>query len=613
MEFIKYFFRIQLKLYYYIVKYKNKILTVPSGNRVITMGRFKVYDPKKLVNILNDPNYGNCLLCEKKLKTIMGNIKRHYEQMHSVYVDANVKKIGKNKRKKSKKYEDDWNFKLNKNLKKSINANKNPTNEILKTKITATATPISTNINSSSMNNLITVLELSDSDSTDNCQSSVSATKRKKIELSSFTNLPILEIKQKEEINKPQIVSNTKIEPQLHIAENLSPEKSKPNEENEDIQIPCNSYINNIQISSLEACHKVEFFKCLVETKAQLNIPVQNFQKGETFQKALQVWKQNFQFNYSSQTIGEHIDRLAKKLRQEIIKTLNNRIIYLKLDVASNKQGNVMLVNIQFMNDFEIKVITLSALELFDDHLATYLKEKVLTVLEIYKIDISNVFSITKDNANNVKEYLQIKMESHERNIHPQCVEYCQHLCKQFPGHAIHFVACDIINLLNENICQSRDSAKSLQRKLSHLKIKDIPVLDNTTSWFSIYDMIKSLINVRKIVETNKILVEVDWIFAVKFLESFKPIVDTALMLQTDKHLTMGDFYREWLLCELEMEELSNSNELALYLLEALRKHKKDFFENASFLSAIYLDPRFCYMGSMFLNDTQKEIAIVST
>ena len=48
----------------------------------------------------------------------------------------------------------------------------------------------------------------------------------------------------------------------------------------------------------------------------QLNIPLNPLQEGYTFLKSLSTWKQNIALNVKPQKIGEHMDKLLKKMRQ---------------------------------------------------------------------------------------------------------------------------------------------------------------------------------------------------------------------------------------------------------------------------------------------------------
>ncbi|XP_023295316.2 uncharacterized protein LOC111678261 [Lucilia cuprina] len=487
------------------------------------MGRFKIYDPKQMVRILKDPKYANCLLCEKKLKNVMGNIKRHYEQIHDMVISAN----GNKKERKSQQFDVDY---------KPLNALK----------------------------------------------------KRREEESPPADNLKFKQIK-------------------------VETKETQTNDIDSQQQIEDNTYIHNIRIAALDSCYNEELLKCFIETKTLLNIPLNEFREGITFQEALPAMEQNLKLKYNLQTVGEHIDQMARKFQQDISKIVDNRLLYLKLDTASKKESKVMLINIQFIKDFELKVLTLGAVELPNDT-SLYLEKKIQTTLDYYQIDSNQIISTINDNAN-VKDFLhtnEIEAEQTEESyIYPLTNEYCQHLCERFPGHILHFAACEIIQQLNENISQSRDSVKSLRLQMPSLNLKPLPELDNTTNWCSIYDMVKSLLNIRGLIENNiELMVEVDWTFALKFEASFRPVVNTAILLQSDNHFIMGDFYREWLMCELELEELAISNELALYLLESLRKRKENLFKNKNFLAALYLDPRFCHEKTIHFNNKQKKRAI---
>ncbi|KNC30045.1 hypothetical protein FF38_08655 [Lucilia cuprina] len=57
------------------------------------MGRAKKTIPKDLVNVDEDKDHAKCLVCDKVLQFHMGNIKRHYQQLHNkdfVMLDSDV-------------------------------------------------------------------------------------------------------------------------------------------------------------------------------------------------------------------------------------------------------------------------------------------------------------------------------------------------------------------------------------------------------------------------------------------------------------------------------------------------------------------------------------------
>lgn len=61
----------------------------------------------------------------------------------------------------------------------------------------------------------------------------------------------------------------------------------------------------------------------------------------------------------------------------------------------------------------------------------------------------------------------------------------------------------------------------------------------------------------------------------------------------------------------MELTELSNSNEFANALLEAMVNRQKDLFNNMAFCSSVYMDPRFNFRGSSYLSQENKTLAKV--
>ncbi|XP_036320396.1 uncharacterized protein LOC118734823 [Rhagoletis pomonella] len=103
---------------------------------------------------------------------------------------------------------------------------------------------------------------------------------------------------------------------------------------------------------------------------------------------------------------------------------------------------------------------------------------------------------------------------------------------------------------------------------------------------------------------------DVDWGFVNAFLQTFKPLVDCTTKLQAEQYV-IGDFYRDWLTCELELQELISSQyDYASTLLRTVKQRKAVLLQNEAFLSAIYVDPRFNFLHSPYLNQTQKYKAV---
>ena len=102
----------------------------------------------------------------------------------------------------------------------------------------------------------------------------------------------------------------------------------------------------------------------------------------------------------------------------------------------------------------------------------------------------------------------------------------------------------------------------------------------------------------------------VDWYFVETFLEAFKPLIECAQQLQSE-HYIVGDFFRDWLLCETKLEQIIK-NTCAKHLYDCMQKRKAELMDNELFLAALYFDPRFNFMGSPFFDDDKRRTAVVS-
>lgn len=69
----------------------------------------------------------------------------------------------------------------------------------------------------------------------------------------------------------------------------------------------------------------------------------------------------------------------------------------------------------------------------------------------------------------------------------------------------------------------------------------------------------------------------------------------------------MGDFYRDWLSCEIDLEEMSREGNIyAEKLFTSVKSRKQSLLTNEAFTAAIYLDPRFNFLNTPFLSEDQR-------
>lgn len=72
----------------------------------------------------------------------------------------------------------------------------------------------------------------------------------------------------------------------------------------------------------------------------------------------------------------------------------------------------------------------------------------------------------------------------------------------------------------------------------------------------------------------------------------------------------VGDFYAFWLECKMELTNLKAENPFAVIILRHLCNITPILFDNNELRSAVYMDPRFNFAGSVLLTSEQKSLAV---
>lgn len=97
-----------------------------------------------------------------------------------------------------------------------------------------------------------------------------------------------------------------------------------------------------------------------------------------------------------------HIQRRAELLRKEIREEVAGRLVSLKTDTVTRMDRHLLGVNIQFIQDGQIRLRNLAIKEIFDSHTGENLKKELDEVLKEFGLTLSSVYSATTDNALNM-------------------------------------------------------------------------------------------------------------------------------------------------------------------------------------------------------------------
>lgn len=323
------------------------------------------------------------------------------------------------------------------------------------------------------------------------------------------------------------------------------------------------------------------------------------------------------------------IENKAYDVRKKIYEELKNKLVCLKIDVASVKSRRFLGINLQFILDKKLQLRNLCVVELHERNTAAFLKDTVLMVLSRYGIEPQQLYSITSDNGANmlamsrqIEEEIQDSLE--DLNNTEEQVEESDIIYSPADGQEM----LDLVESLEferENIAQPivtavrcaahtlqlavRDACKELEpvfelcrRAVRTLRTPNVvlelkrnqllqAILDCPTRWDSTADMLDRLVNLKDFCKEHysDLIGDETWSKIEESLQALKPCRVLSKRLQ-EEQLTFGDFYIYWIKCITELEQMNTP--IALYLVICMKAREGNLLTNDTFLSAVYMDPR---------------------
>lgn len=407
----------------------------------------------------------------------------------------------------------------------------------------------------------------------------------------------------------------------------------------DDCEHPAPTQAKKIKKMSIEMDETI-FAKACVKL-ATINAMPFNFFDYEAFRDIVNPIQDALGIKINSHNIPSLIENTSDEIRQLIINEISGKLINLKIDAATRCGRSILGVNIQFMNGSKLKIRSLGMIELTKKHTSENLKEELLVILNQFSIPMQNIYACTTDNGANMlkaiqllKQYcstdtdtLPVDLSQNEESANDEDSVYergeilVNNILSSVrcAAHTIQLTAYDVLKSHKSEISEVRNIVKNLRvhpyRNSFKVHDKKKPFFDVPTRWNSSYEMVECIHNqkdfILTIISNDEQLKISDqlWDFMDKFLSAFHPIYIATTKLQSEQ-LIMGDFYKIWLECKLHLEIIEN--EFSNELINSMERRKHKLFDNNAFLAAIYMDPRFNYIGGDLLSSSEKNKAKVS-
>jgi hypothetical protein len=348
----------------------------------------------------------------------------------------------------------------------------------------------------------------------------------------------------------------------------------------------------------------------------------------------------------NSRNVRELVKQTSTQVKETLKSEMKGKLISLKVDGASRLQRTVFGISAQYSKDNRVQYHTLAMKELFGPHPSTSknLANIIKETLKIYDVSLDQVVSITSDNGANMLLASKIlsldtdviadeddedddEYELHVREFmnddhHIESLQVCR--CA---AHTVQLCACDLINNKDflKKVLLCRKITRHVRKNSNGFKTMfmeqnlSLPEIDGATRWLSTFKMIFCIKKLKNFLpasidyvttvdgKTTKMTLPLDsefWEFIDAYSTLLKPVEQTIIKFQAE-NLNYNQFYEQWIKMKISIESLCTRNynsttdsyakKLKKCLLESVKKREKKLLDNAGFLSAMYLDPRFTH------------------
>ena len=386
-----------------------------------------------------------------------------------------------------------------------------------------------------------------------------------------------------------------------------------------------------------------------VEAVTVNGLPLSVFEKS-ALSKLMEPILSNIGISLNRKATRSLTMQAAEKKIAELKPHLYSRMVSIKTDLCTRRGRHFIGINIQTVIDGELKIITAAVKEMTGRATGAEIRKVLLESLQKFGINETNIYTLTTDNGANVVKAGEIMKQNSvtititddtdqdENNSEDgiiweneecastdteQLEEALNHVTTAADGVISVRCAAHTLQLCVHDMINGNQSVKSLLTKVRKIvnkthtqnmrlvfrkNDKPLPKLDCETRWGSSYEMLQSVMASKSflchigLANESLLIPEDDWQTIVDLLLCLKPVYDTTVTIQMQK-LTAGMFLGEWLKCKMLLSK--SSGRFSADLITAMENRELSLLNNAAFLAAIYLDPRF----QCLLVEPQKDLA----
>ncbi|KAM7355786.1 uncharacterized protein ACRADG_001737 [Cochliomyia hominivorax] len=321
---------------------------------------------------------------------------------------------------------------------------------------------------------------------------------------------------------------------------------------------------------------KEKFFNLCFGLILKRNLSLQLFDDDQYFKPLLQPYEDIFEYPVNSSTM----ENLLKKANDIVVNDLRdlfkNKILSLEFYVQNHLKNYYLIFNIRFLQDETVQNKQIGYISLTESFTIIPISQ----LLNKFNIDESQIY---------IKTLLPASYED------PEIYKICENLFVHNPELKKHPIY-DLQILLRKF---KQSYALDIKKWLELINLNKL----HYNVWQNLKDFEKHLENfVSNDIDEKSELQE-----AKNFIKTLEIFHNFMEKLAGEQYVA-GDFYRDWLCCELELknELKKNNNKYAGNLNDELLACKTSLMESKEFMAALYLDARFNFLASRLISEEQK-------
>ena len=330
----------------------------------------------------------------------------------------------------------------------------------------------------------------------------------------------------------------------------------------------------------------------------------------------------------SGRIVRGHLPQVAEQIRGTIGRKLHARLFSLTINSGTRRGRPFLAVAAQYMDDFRNRALHLGLLATDKETTAGDIQERIVGLLEAFGLSVKQIYCVSVDSGSKAAgcsrellEEVRLKLSQlmdkkeptaetredlgHEteltRTVEGEEIQTATMVPPHCAAYTVQCALYDAITQYKTEFEGIKEAAIEIRRKISR---SDLP--QQIPARGSHYDIVKGLLKVEE--HFKEQMTAAQWTFAKELAAALERFEVLTPQKQKEQYI-FGDLVRDTFGCEMALEDMTHPSEFSAVLLGCLRKRRESIMavDNLPLQAALFLDPRFNFLGSCFMSEEQQQ------